>query len=78
VRTLRPYGDMGAVVFRPEQVVQSDHSMEDGYRPLLIELVKFFQTGKPPVAPDETLEIMSFMDAAQRSKAAGGQSMRLR
>ena len=52
--------------------------MEDGYRPLLVELVKFFQTGKPPVAAEETLEIMSFMDAAQRSKAAGGQSMRLR
>lgn len=78
VRTLRPYGDMGAVVFRPETVVQSDHSMEDGYRPLLVELVKFFKTGKPPVTPEETLEIMSFMDAAQRSKAAGGQPMRLR
>jgi hypothetical protein len=78
VRTLRPYGDMGAVVFRPETVVQSDHSMEDGYRPLLVELVKFFETGKPPVTPEETLEIMSFMDAAQRSKAAGGQPMRLR
>lgn len=78
VRALRPYGDMGAVVFRPEQVVLSDHSMEDGYRPLLVELVKFFQTWKPPVAPEETLEIMGFMDAAQRSKAAGGQPMRLR
>jgi hypothetical protein len=78
VRTLRPYGDMGAVVFRPETVVQSDHSMEDGYRPLLVEIVKFFETGKPPVTPEETLEIMSFMDAAQRSKAAGGQPMRLR
>ena len=78
VRANRPYGDMGAVVFRPEQVVQSDRSMEDGYRPLLVEIVKFLQTGKPPVAPEETLEIMSFMDAAQRSKAAGGQPVRLR
>ena len=78
VRALRPYGDVGAVVFRPEQVVQSDQSMEGGYRPLLVELVKFFQTGKPPVSAEETLEIMSFMDAAQRSKAAGGQPVRMR
>ena len=78
VRAIRPYSDTGAVVFRPESVVQSDKSMEDGYRPTLIELVKFFQTGTPPVPVEETLEIMSFMDAAQRSKAAGGQPMRLR
>jgi hypothetical protein len=31
-----------------------------------------------PVSPEETLEIISFMDAAQRSKAAAGQPMRLR
>ncbi len=69
---------MGAVVIRTDSIVQSDKSMEDGYRPMLVELVKFFQTGKPPVTAEETLEIMSFMDAAQRSKAAGGQPMRLR
>ncbi len=78
VRANRPHGDMGAVVFRPKQVLQSDRKMRDQYRPLLTEIVKFFQTGKPPVSPEETLEIMSFMDAAQRSKAAGGQPMRLR
>jgi hypothetical protein len=32
----------------------------------------FFQTGKPPVPPEETLEIMAFMDAAERSRAGGG------
>jgi len=58
--------------------VQSDKTMTDGYGPLLKEIVKFFQTGSPPVAPEETLEIMAFMDAAQRSKEAGGKPMRLR
>ena len=48
------------------------------YGPLVREIVKFFQTGNPPVAPEETLEIIAFMDAAQRSKSAGGQPMRLR
>ena len=40
--------------------------------------MKFFQTGKPPVSNEETLEIYAFMDAAQRSKAAGGKPMKLR
>ncbi len=34
--------------------------------------MKFFETGKPPVPNDETLEIFAFMDAAQRSKEEGG------
>ena len=38
----------------------------------MVEIVKFFQTGKPPVANEETLEIFAFMDAAQRSKEQGG------
>jgi len=78
VRANRPHGDQGAVVFRGNKVLQSNRTMEDGYRPLLLEIVKFFQTGKAPVAPEETLEIIAFMDAAQRSKEAGGRPMRLR
>jgi hypothetical protein len=45
---------------------------------LLREIVKFFQTGRVPVSNEETLEIFAFMDAAQRSKAAGGRPMPLR
>jgi hypothetical protein len=40
--------------------------------------VAFFQTGKPPVSNEETLEIYSFMDAALRSKEAGGKPIKLR
>jgi hypothetical protein len=78
VRANRPHGTQGAVVFREDKAVQSDSTMQEGYGPLLKEIVKFFQTGVPPVAPEETLEIMAFMDAAQRSKEAGGRPMRLR
>src|SRR5882724_10701251 len=78
VRALRPYGGYGAVVFRAKSVVQSNPKAEAGYRPLLIEIVKFFETKQPPVSNDETLEIFAFMDAAQRSKAAGGAPMKLR
>ncbi len=78
VRANRPHGAQGAVVFRGDKAVQSDSTMEEGYGPLLKEIVKFFQTGVPPVSPEETLEIMAFMDAAQRSKEAGGRPVRMR
>jgi hypothetical protein len=77
-RVIRPYSDPGAVVFRPQQILQSDQTMQESYEPLLKQIAKFFLTGIPPVTPEETLEIMAFLDAAQRSKAAGGQPMRLR
>lgn len=78
VRALRSSGDSGAVVDRPKAVVQSGPRMEGDYNALLEEIVKFFQTGKAPVSAEETVEIFAFMDAAQRSKAANGQPMRLR
>jgi hypothetical protein len=34
--------------------------------------VEFFRTGKPPVTPEETLEIFAFMEAADLSKARQG------
>jgi len=59
-------------------VVQSNPKMTEGYRPLLVEIVKFFETKEPPVSNEETLEIFAFMDAAQRSKEAGGTPQKLR
>lgn len=40
----------------------------DGYEPLAIEIAKFFRTKTPPVSAEETLEIYTFMAAAQLSK----------
>ena len=78
VRALRPYSDYGAVVFRPKQILESPSRPADSYRPLLVEVMKFFETGQPPVPNRETLEMFAFMDAAQRSKDEGGKPMRLR
>jgi hypothetical protein len=81
VRALRPYGTYGAVVFRKNAKGQAstvEANAEVGYAPLVREIVKFFETGVPPVPNDETLEMFAFMDAAQRSKEAGGRPMRLR
>jgi hypothetical protein len=78
VRALRPYGGYGAVVFRGRQVTQSDPKGGTSYRPMVVEIVEFFQTGVAPVAPEESLEIFAFMDAALRSRQAGGKPVPLR
>jgi hypothetical protein len=78
VIAMRGPGSSGALVIRPKQVMQSEPGKGGGYSGLLGEIVKFFQTKVPPVSNAETVEIFAFMDAAQRSKAAGGQPMKLR
>lgn len=45
----------------------------EGYKPLVIEICKFFKTGVPPVAKEETIELFAFMEAADESKRLGGQ-----
>lgn len=48
-----------------------------GYNPLLVEVVKFFQTGQSPVSPDETIEIFAFMEASDESRRQGGKAVTL-
>ena len=47
------------------------------YAPLVREIIKFFQTGVSPVSPEETIEIFTFMEAADESKRRGGQPVQL-
>ena len=44
----------------------------DSYRPLVVEIMRFFQTGVSPVSPRETIEMFAFMEAADESKRRGG------
>lgn len=44
----------------------------DGYRPLLVEIVKLYRSGVSPISEAETLEIYAFMEAADESKRQGG------
>ncbi len=60
----------GATVFGAKGIAQAGRF--EGYEPLLVEIVKFFKTGKPPVAAETTLEILAFMEAADQSKRLGG------
>jgi hypothetical protein len=49
----------------------------DSYAPLLVEIMKFFQTGISPAPERETLEILAFMEAADASKQANGAEIKL-
>jgi hypothetical protein len=44
----------------------------EDYAALVRAIAEFFQTGRPPVDPKETLEIFEYMTAAQLSKDRGG------
>ena len=43
----------------------------DGYAPLVVEIVRFFQTRDVPVSSEETIDIYAFMEAADESKRRG-------
>jgi hypothetical protein len=60
----------GATVYGSKKVAPSGGY--GGYKPLVEEIAKFFKTRKPPVSPEETLEILAFMEAADQSKKQGG------
>jgi hypothetical protein len=77
VRALRPDSDYGVLVFRAGGKVAVSPKIDDSYRPLVAEIVKFFETKQPPVPNAETIEIMEFMDAAQRSLSLGGAPVKL-
>jgi hypothetical protein len=49
----------------------------DGYVPLVVEIVKFFQTRISPVPAEETIELFAFMEAADESKRQGGKAVTL-
>ncbi|OYV80849.1 MAG: dehydrogenase [Planctomycetia bacterium 21-64-5] len=62
--------DYGALVFGSKGIAPSGGY--GGYEPLVVEIARFFKTGKPPVSAEETLEIFAFMEAADESKRQGG------
>jgi hypothetical protein len=62
--------DYGAVVFGTKGI--ATQLGFEGYKPLDEQVAKFFKTGKPPVAAEETIELMAFMEAADESKRQGG------
>jgi predicted dehydrogenase len=70
--------DYGAVAFGAKGNAGAMPPIKGDYRPMLVEIVKFFQTGVPPIQPEVTLEMMAFMEAADLSKARGGAPVALK
>lgn len=62
--------DYGGTVFGEKGILTL--GKYSGYNPLLVEIIKFFRTGIPPVRPEETTEIFAFMEAAAESKKLNG------
>jgi hypothetical protein len=61
------WGDMGELKSGPPA----------GYELLDLAVAEFFHTGKPPIDPQETLELFEFMTAAQQSFENGGREVKL-
>jgi len=60
----------GLTVFGAD-FIESDAKYE-GYGPMVERIAEFFAGGPCPVDPQESLEIMAFIQAAQRSSEQGG------
>jgi hypothetical protein len=71
----RGHSGYGATVFGSKGIASAGESV--GYKPLVVEIVKFFKTGKTPVDLNETLEMFAFMEAADESKRQGGKPVTL-
>ena len=65
----------GATVFGEKGIAQAGKF--DGYAPLIVEIIKFFRTGQPPVTAEQSLEIYAFMEAADESQRQGGKPVTL-
>ena len=68
---IRTSGTPHKVVIFGEKGVSEQENSGD-YANLVVEVVKFFQTGAAPVSPEETLNMFAFMEAADESRRRGG------
>ncbi|MBN2311476.1 MAG: Gfo/Idh/MocA family oxidoreductase [Candidatus Hydrogenedentes bacterium] len=64
------------IIFGTKAVAAQEGSGD--YAPLVVEIMKFFQTGVAPVSPQETIEMFAFMEAADESKRRGGVPVSIR
>ncbi|MCI0656762.1 MAG: Gfo/Idh/MocA family oxidoreductase, partial [Acidobacteria bacterium] len=82
VATYRPLkkgaSTFGATVYGEKAVKHHVPEEKTGstYANLVKEIAKFFQTGVSPVSPEEMVEVMAFIEAADVSKAKGGERVR--
>jgi hypothetical protein len=67
-------GDFGCTIFAEGGIVHGTPASEPpGYAMLLGPMIEFFRTRIPPIAPQETLEIIAFLAAANESRETGAE-----
>ena len=67
----------GLTVFSEKRTVTCNIDASNNYRNLLREIMAMLDSGTPPLAIEETIEIISFIEAAYRSSQNGGAPTRL-
>ncbi|GIW88741.1 MAG: oxidoreductase [Isosphaeraceae bacterium] len=68
--------DFGATVFGTKGIGRAEGFT--GYGPLVLEICRFFRTGRAPVSAAETLEMFAVMEAADESRRRGGVPVKVR
>ena len=63
------------IVFGEKAVAEQEG--EGDYADLVVEIIKFFQTGIAPVSAEETTNLFAFMEAADESKRQGGATVKI-
>lgn len=72
LRGARPRSSYGFLAFTAEQATHVAIDTRYLYRELLVQVVRFFASGVPPVDPAETVEVMAFMESALHSAGRDG------
>ncbi|MCL2304449.1 MAG: Gfo/Idh/MocA family oxidoreductase [Planctomycetaceae bacterium] len=67
--------DYGVKVFCEKGIVEA--GTYEGYKPLVDVILEFFETGKTPIDPQETIEIFAFMEASDESVRQNGAAVSL-
>ena len=62
---------LGTMIFGEKSDITTSAPV-GGYKPLVVEIAKFFRTGVAPVSAAETIELFAFMEAADESKRLNG------
>jgi len=65
----------GATVFTEQKIIPT--TIGSDKKALMLEIARFFKSGKSPIAPHTTLEIFAFMQAAEASKQVGGKPVKI-
>jgi predicted dehydrogenase len=78
-RGIREGGDeYGFTVFGEKKIVTSAVNTQYIYRELLKRIIEMFETRKPPILIEETIESVSFIEASLKSANEGGTKQHLK